>query len=148
MPKTEDELGPVLERQLRSALDRVRPPHSGPRYASGAAGVRRGSIAPALFTAAVAGILVLTLLAAAGSRSVDLQRRIVNTIQSGTSTPVAEPSPSPSPVKAQQPAPPVVTGTPRPEPTQSPEPSHEPGDDGSASPRPSDSPQPSPSPDE
>lgn len=142
MPRTDGGLGPGLEWQLRSSLDRVQPPHSAPRYMQETGRVKRGSIAPGLFAAAVTGILVLTLLAAAGARSVDLQHRIVNTIQSGTApspSPIAEPSPSPSPAVAQQ-APPVAP-TSKPKAAASPQPTHEPGDDGS-SPRASSSPSP------
>lgn len=69
MPKTEDLLGPGFEWRLRAALDRVRPPHSAPRYLSATA---TATLRTALWRAApvvavgVAGLL-LTAYAATGS---------------------------------------------------------------------------------
>ena len=142
LPTTDpDELGPRLEWQLRAALDRVRPPHSAPRYAQAPAGARRWGLAQGVLAAGVAGLMVVTLLAAASSRAIDLQHRIVNTIQPATQpTAGPEASPSPSPVQAQLPAPPSEETSPRPEPSDSPEPTEkpEPGDTqpGQASPEP------------
>ncbi|HYL07606.1 MAG TPA: hypothetical protein VEU76_03600 [Candidatus Udaeobacter sp.] len=130
MPKTDpDGLDPRLKWQLRSALDRIEPLNSSPRYLQGQPAVRGRGIAPGIFAAGVAGLLVLTLLAAASARSIDLQHRIVNTIQSATDptpTPLPEPSPSPSPTpQVAVQAPP--SGSPaKSHPTESPEPSDRP----------------------
>ncbi|HYL07669.1 MAG TPA: hypothetical protein VEU76_03920 [Candidatus Udaeobacter sp.] len=131
MPKSDpDGLDPRLRWQLRSALDRIQPPDSAPRYRLEQPAVRGRGIAPGLFAAGVAGLLVLTLLAAASARSIDLQHRIVNTIQSATeSTPTpTEQSPSPSP----SPTPQVAVQVP---PSSSPNRSH-----AAQSPEPSDRP--------
>lgn len=128
-------LGPQVESQLRLALDRVQPRYSMPRYQDAPAAPRRWSAAQAILAAGLAGLMIVTLLAAATSRSLDLQHRIVNTIQSATqptSTPETAPSPSP---EAQQPVPPSDEPTPSPTPKETPEPSQRP--------QPSDSPEPS-----
>lgn len=125
-----DGLDPRLEWQLRSALDKVQPPHSRPRYQETPEGVRRWGAAQAVLAAGIAGLMILTLLAAASSRSIDLQHRIVNTFQSATEpSPRTEAGPSPSPLQV-QPAPPAEESSPRPEPSASPEPTErpEPGD--------------------
>ena len=126
-----DGLDPRVEWQLRSALDRVQPPHSAPRYQEVPEGGRRWSAAQGVLAAGIAGLMILTLLAAAGSRSIDLQHRIVNTFQSATEpSPRSEASPSPSPDQVHQPAPPAEETSPQPEPSNSPEPTErpEPGD--------------------
>lgn len=126
-----DGLDPRLEWQLRSALDRVQPRHSPPRYQQAPEGARRWSAAQGVLAAGIASLMILTLLAAASSRSIDLQHRIVNTFQSATEpSPRTEASPSPSPVQVQQPAPPAEESSPQPEPSNSPEPTErpEPGD--------------------
>lgn len=157
MPKTDDgPLGPRFESQLRASLDRVRPPYGSPRYTESPE-VRHWGFAPTAFAAGVAALLVLALIAAgASSRAIDLQHRIVNTIQSATQSgpsPATEESPSPSPAQA-APALPAEHATAQPEPGESPEPTQqaEPPDSASstASPEPSDnhegSPSPSPTP--
>lgn len=131
-----DGLDPRLERRLRSALDRVQPRHSPPRYAEAAGGVRRWGAAQGVLAAGIASLMILTLLAAASSRSMDLQHRIVNTFQSATEPSPPAASPSPSPVQVQQPAPPAQQATPRPEPAETPEPSQRP-EPGDSSPEPS-----------
>ncbi len=132
-----DGLEPRLEWQLRSALDRVQPRHSPPRYQEAPGGGRRWGAAQGVLAAGIAGLMILTLLAAASSRSIDLQHRIVNTFQSAAEpSPSPETSPSPSPVQVQQPAPPSEQASPRPEPADTPEPSQRP-EPGDSSPEPS-----------
>lgn len=132
-----DGLGPRLESQLRSALDRVQPPHSAPRYLDAARTGRRWGLSQGLLAAGIAALMVLTLLGAAASRSIDLQHRIVNTIEFATQPTAGtapESSPSPSPEDVQQPAP-AEESSPRPEPSETAEPSQkpEPGDSSSDS---------------
>ncbi len=127
-----DGLDPRLEWQLRSALDKVQPRHSPPRYERAAGGGRRWGAAQGVLAAGIAGLMILTLLAAASSRSIDLQHRIVNTFQSATEpSPRSEASPSPAPDQVQQPAPPAEESSPRPEPSDSPEPTERPEPGGS-----------------
>ena len=132
-----DGLGPHLESQLRSALDRVEPRYSAPRYLEAGAAGRRWGPSQGFLAAGIAALMVLTLLGAAASRSIDLQHRIVNTIQSATQPTAGtapQTSPSPSPEEDRQPAP-AQEPSPRPEPSDSPEPTQtpEPGDSSSSS---------------
>lgn len=119
MPKTDDsELEPNLERQLRSALDRVQPRFSSPRYAGHRSTPWR--VAPIALAAGVTGVAVLSLSAAAGSLNPAV---VVNRISTAIQ-PAAETTPTPAPVpeESPKPAPPVHQAEPAPEPTERPEP--------------------------
>lgn len=162
MSKTEDDpLGPAFTWRLRSALDRVVPPHTPPRYLS--ASVARPApfrFAPAALAAAVAGVVALGAFATTGSANpIVWTQRAAASIESAGHAPAAAPSPqaSPSPEK-ESPRPQAVPppthdpeheASPQPEPSEaperpsSPEPSSSPrldGESGSNSPEPSASP--------
>lgn len=155
MPKTDDEgLDPVLERQLRAALDEVKPRFSAPRY--GVDGPHAWRLAPVALAIAVTGVLALSLSAATGSVNPAVVMNRISTAIEPALEPSSTPTPSPeeSP-KAVVPAPPPHEATSPPEPRESPEPaehpepapsstasspSPEPGDDHSAGSSPSPSP--------
>ena len=159
MSKTEDDpLGPAFTWRLRSALDRVVPPHTPPRYLS--ASIARPApfrFAPAALAAAVAGVVALGAFATTGSANpIVWTQRAAASIESAGHAPAASPSPSPEtesprPVVAPPTHAPEHEASPQPEPSEaperpsSPEPSSSPkpdGDGGSGSPEPSASPSP------
>jgi hypothetical protein len=159
MSKTEDDpLGPAFTWRLRSALDRVAPPHTPPRYLS--ASIARPApfrFAPAALAAAVAGVVALGAFATTGSANpIVWTQRAAASIESAGHAPAASPSPSPEtespgPVVAPPTQAPEHEASPQPEPSEaperpsSPEPSSSPkpdGDGGSGSPEPSASPSP------
>ncbi|HSP10153.1 MAG TPA: hypothetical protein VLU92_11215 [Candidatus Dormibacteraeota bacterium] len=166
MSKTEgDPLGPAFTWRLRSALDRVTPPRTPPRYLS--ASIARSAplrFAPAALAAALAGVVVLAAFATTGSANpVVWTQRAVSSIESAGHTPAVVPGPesSPSPGTESPQAPAVAApthapeheGSPQPEPSEAPErsPSPQPrespepvGHSGTSSPAPSESPSPNP----
>ncbi|HUZ86245.1 MAG TPA: hypothetical protein VNF26_04790 [Candidatus Baltobacterales bacterium] len=166
MSKTErDSLGPAFDWRLRSALDRVAPPHTPPRYLS--ASVARSApfrFAPAALAAAVAGVVALAAFATTGSANpVVWTQRAASSLESAGHSPALVPilQMSPSP-QTESPRPPAAApparapeheASPNPEPSQaperssSPEPGESPGPgdhSGTSSPTPSSSPSPSP----
>ena len=86
-----------FEWRLKSALDRVNPPASSPRYASTLmGGAWAWPVAPALVAAGAAMLLAITASVFTGSANpVVWAERAGSTIQSVSHTP--EPSPSPEP---------------------------------------------------
>lgn len=123
MPKTDEEpLGPIFDYQLRSALDRVQPRFSAPRYAR--AGRLPGwHLAPVALAIAITGVLALSVSAATGKvNPAVVMNRISTAIE-----PTAEPSQTPEPTPKESPkaiAP--VQAAPQPEPKETPEPSERP----------------------
>jgi len=125
MPKTDrDPLGPSFQWRLRSALDRIEPGRSTPRYATASPRVAR----PLRFTrvalaSGVTGILALTAFAATGSANPAVwTQRIVTTIK--PIPVVVEPSPTPEetpPPATKAVAPAVPAHTPNAESSQRPE---------------------------
>ena len=137
MPSTEhNPMDPDFERRLKSALDRVTPPSSPPRYESATAGIRPMRFAPALLAGATAILLPLAATAATGSPNpVVWTQRAVSTIESVGHAPEASPSPPPSPERSKE--------TPR---SDTEAPTHEPDHEASPRPEPSDHPEESPRP--
>ncbi|HVH62576.1 MAG TPA: hypothetical protein VNA65_03140 [Candidatus Dormibacteraeota bacterium] len=137
MPKTEEpDLGPNVERQLRSALDRVQPPPSLPRYQSEPA--RPWRFAPLALAAALTGVVALSAFAAAGEVSpAVVMNRISTAIQAEPEiTPVPAPSENPKAAAPEH----AATSAPQPketsEPKETPEPSERPEPSDHASPPP------------
>lgn len=106
MSKTDDPLGPGFEWRLRTALNRVQPPHSAPRYQSAhAAGTLRTLAlrAAPLVAVAVAGLL-LTAYAATGSPNpVIWTQNAASAITSITHGPEPSPTAEPSSAPVQEP---------------------------------------------
>jgi hypothetical protein len=96
MPKTErDPLGPSFQWRIRSALDRIEPPPSAPRYATASPRAARPlRFARVGLASGITGILALTAFAATGSANPAVwTQRIVTTIK--PIPVVVEPSPTP-----------------------------------------------------
>jgi hypothetical protein len=144
MPNTEHHrMDPGFEWRLKTALDRITPPPSAPRYTSISMGrVRPWRVAPVLLVGATAILLALTATATTGSPN-----PAVWTSDAGStigSVAHASPSPTPSPAP-----PPAAVRKAAPAPTHQPEhhtsPTAEPSGHYDDSPRPQPSPSPSPS---
>lgn len=124
MPKTDEEpLGAAFDHQLRSALDRVQPRFSAPRYAS-AGRLPAWRLAPVALAIAITGILALSVSAATGTVNPSVvMNRISTAIQ-----PVPEPTAMPGPTPTETPkAVAPIHQTTEPEPKESPEPRESPG---------------------
>jgi hypothetical protein len=125
MPKTDrDPLGPSFQWRLRSALDRIEPPPSAPRYATASPrAARPPRFARVALASGVTGILALTAFAATGSANPAVwTQRIVTTIK--PIPVVVEPSPTPEetpPPATKAVAPAVPAHTPNAESSQRPE---------------------------
>lgn len=125
MPKTErDPLGPSFQWRIRSALDRIEPPPSAPRYAIASPRAARPlRFARVGLASGITGILALSAFAATGSANPAVwTQRIVTTIR--PIPPVVEPSPSPEqtpPPATKAVAPAVPAHTPNAQASQQPE---------------------------
>ena len=142
-------LHPTLIARLRAELDRARPLHTAPRYATSPAPIRAWRLTPLILAIAFTGILALTAFAATGSPNPAVWTNRVETV-------INPPSPSPTPEDepaASQPATATAAPTHRPtdapthqaQPTSSPQHGSPDPEDDHESPRPSASPSPSPS---
>jgi outer membrane biosynthesis protein TonB len=158
-------LGPDFEKQLKAALDRVRPPSpllSSARYRSAPAGRlgARWRLAPALVIAIGAAGVALTAVAATGSPNpVVWTERAGSVIESvshlpgaspkATQSPRPEPSHGTSPGHGTGPAHSTPSNGHKSEPQPSPEPNEPPEDSPrpEPSPTPDEHPEPSPTPD-
>jgi uncharacterized membrane protein YgcG len=141
----DEPFGPDLEARLRAELDRVRPPHSSPRYLSTKAAPTGWRLAPAVLAASVISILALSAFVATGSPNPAVWGHdVVTIIQSSSTTPTPTPPASATPTReAEQPEPSHRGESPepteRPEPTEpaenheSPEPSADHSGEGSGS---------------
>jgi hypothetical protein len=100
MPNTEqDPLDRGFDWRLKAALDRVTPPSSHPRYASGVmGGARAWPLGPALVAAGATVLLAISATAFTGSANpLVWVERAGTTIQTVSHTPEATPSPEASP---------------------------------------------------
>jgi len=130
MPSAEDE---ELRRGLTTALDKVQPPYSTPRYLAVRPRPLAWRLAPAVLAVTALSALVISAYAGTGSPNpVVWTEKVVNVVQPPASSPTPEqtqqsPSGKPAPSHAESP-----------EPAQSPEPreSPEPSDDHDSSPSP------------
>ncbi|HKW06379.1 MAG TPA: hypothetical protein VJS19_02310 [Candidatus Dormibacteraeota bacterium] len=144
-----DDLHPTLIARLRAELDRVRPSHTMPRYATSPAPIGAWRLAPLILAIAFTGILALTAFAATGSPNPAVWTNRVETV-------ISPPSPSPTPEDEPAASHPAATATAAPthrptaapthpaQPTSSPKHESPDPEDEHESPRPSASPSPSP----
>lgn len=147
MPNTDpDDLHPTLIARLRAELDRVRPPHTMPRYAISPPPIGAWRLAPLILAIAFTGILALTAFAATGSPNPAVwTNRVETVIHPPSPSPTPEEQPAPTQPPAAPAAAPTHAPTHRVQPTSSPEHESPEPEDGHGSPRPSASPSASPS---
>jgi hypothetical protein len=98
-----DPLGPGFEWRLKTALDRVTPQWSQPRYQAPAVGIKAWRVAPFLLAGATTILMALTATAATGSPNPAVwTQRAVSTISSVGHPATEIPSPEPTAEPAQE----------------------------------------------